>query len=80
MLRHADIELIGSKVFNLISDKIAKDSSQHVRGALAHSICAIGSIIGQFLCSKHVVPIIETILKNQEEELEVKLSLLSHVG
>ena len=51
-----------------------------MRGALAHSICAIGSIIGQYLCSKHVVPIIETILKNQEEELEVKLSLLSHVG
>lgn len=65
--------IIVEKLLPIINAFTVNDSSQHVRGSLAHSICEIADAIGKENSVKFLVPPIAQLLKDSATEVRVSL-------
>mmetsp|Transcript_48335 Transcript_48335/g.35522 ORF Transcript_48335/g.35522 Transcript_48335/m.35522 type:complete len:83 (-) Transcript_48335:688-936(-) len=55
---------ITEKIVPIIVANSVTDTSQHVRGSLASSICQVGEALGKESALKHVVPCVTSLLKD----------------
>ena len=75
---HSSPMLVIEKLLPQVATSIVGDSSQHVRGSLAHSICQTGAALPAEDAVKFVVPVVVRLFK--DEAMEVRLSLLENVA
>jgi hypothetical protein len=52
---------------------LATESNQHVKGAMAHSICAMAKNLSKDEATQHLIPMINILLKKNSTEVIVSL-------
>ena len=77
LCHYASTQSVILKIIPIFEKSLEKDSSEHVRAALAEKICDIGGMLGKETVMAHILPIVMNLLK--DEISEVRLSLLKNL-
>ena len=75
--KYCSSNLIVEKLLPIINAYTVNDTSQHVRGSLAHSICELAAPVGKENSIKFLVPPVAQLLK--DSATEVRVSLMSNM-
>lgn len=78
LAKHCDQKLIVSKILPSLKLQLATESSQHVKGSMAHSVCALANSLTQEEAAQHLIPMVSILLKNNNTEVIV--SLIENMG
>jgi len=73
MAKNCSGNLITSKVLPSLKLQLATESSQHVKGAMAHAVCAMSDCLTQEEATQHLIPMVSILLKNNSTEVIVSL-------
>lgn len=65
--------LILTKILPGLKLQLATESSQHVKGSMAHAVCAMASNLFCEEASQHLIPMVSILLKNNSTEVIVSL-------
>jgi serine/threonine-protein phosphatase 2A regulatory subunit A len=73
LCKYSSASSITEKIIPIIISNSVTDTSQHVRGSLAHAICDLAKFIGKENAIKHITPPVSQLLKDQSTEVRVTL-------
>lgn len=78
LAKNCSSNLIVSKILPSLKLQLATESSQHVKGSMAHAVCALASSLSSEEASQHLIPMVSILLKNNNTEVIV--SLIENMG
>ncbi len=78
LAKNCSSNLIVSKILPSLKLQLATESSQHVKGSMAHSVCALAASLSSEEASQHLIPMVSILLKNNNTEVIV--SLIENMG
>lgn len=78
LAQNCSSNLIVSKILPSLKLQLATESSQHVKGSMAHAVCQLSGSLTAEEAAQHLIPMVSILLKNNNTEVIV--SLIENMG
>ena len=73
LAENCDSALLVQKVLPSLKLQLATESSQHVKGSMAYTVCKLAERISNEEACTHLIPMVSILLKNNSTEVIVSL-------